>query len=261
MCIALALTVAACDADPVQKDAKPAEACGSGFELCADEGLIRAKVLVKTCTSHGDCQVGPSDRQPYLGFVQVDGPPDERCGPGDCGAVPHALQQGWNPGRWKVVAPPLKGLRPPPPITIDLEAGERLPLKIVYRDTCILPTTIRKGRYVLKGSCPRSEPLRVGESRRMTIGMVHKSPCWGPPDFAGSFWRTDTHLAPKAMAALHGGVTGRMELVGRKRALFRGPAIRSRETPDGPVERVPAKGRFVLAFHRIPGGIRTAGCA
>ncbi len=101
----------------------------------------------------------------------------------------------------------------------------------------------------------------MGESERIVIGMVHRSPCWRPPDFAGSFWATHTHLPPRAMSALHGGVSGRMKLVSKSAAVFRGPAMEVRERADEPFARVPAKEKFVLRFHRIAGGIRRASCS
>lgn len=116
------------------EDTRFAEECGSGLQLCADEGLIEAKILVKTCDQNGSCRTEPLNRHPYLEFIQLDGPPDERCGPGDCGAVPEALQQGWNPGRWKIVAPPIEGLEQPAPVVIDLDPQEVLKIEFVYTD-------------------------------------------------------------------------------------------------------------------------------
>lgn len=238
-----------------------AEDCLSGLDVCGKEGLVEAEVLVRRCPTTDRCTTEPLDAQPYLEFIQLDGPGGERCGPGDCGAVPRALQQGWNPGRWKIVAPFLGKLKPPPPVTIDLQAGETVPVKIVYRDPCVPPSSIKKHGMKLEGHCPTSDPLAVGESEPVVIGMVHRSPCWRPPDFAGSFWATHTHLPPRAMSALHGGVSGRMKLVSKSAALFRAPAVKTRERPDEPFARVPAKGRFVLTFHRIEGGIRRASCS
>ena len=92
------------------------------------------------------------------------------------------------------------------------------------------------------------------------MSMVHKSPCWWPADFAGSFWRIHTHLSPRAMSALHGGVTGKMKLATEDAAVFRAPAFKTRRCLSGPFVRVPAKGGFLLSFHRIEGGIRSAFC-
>lgn len=261
-----AMAVVAVSIGIIMRDDHPeklaeAEDCVGGFDVCGDEGLVEAELLVRRCPSADSCTTEPLDAQPYLEFVQLDGPVGERCGPGDCGAVPHALQQGWNAGRWRIIAPAVGKLKPPPPVTIDLEAGETVPVKLVYRDPCVPPAIIKKHGMKLEGYCPTSDPLAVGESERIVIGMVHRSPCWRPPDFAGSFWATHSDLPPRAMSALHGGVSGRMKLVSKNAAVFRGPAVKTRERPDEPFQRVPTKGKFVLRFHRIEGGIRRANCA
>lgn len=125
---------------------------------------------------------------------------------------------------------------------------------------CVPPSPVWRGGYRLKGFCPRSKPVPVGGVRKFLIGMVHKSRCWAPPDFAGSFWMTHTHLPDRAMSALHGGITGHMTLVRKDAAVFRAPAVMTRTSLDEPLRRVPARGGFLLEFHRIEGGIRTAGC-
>lgn len=127
-------------------------------------------------------------------------------------------------------------------------------------ERCVPPSRVKRGFYVLRGHCPSSEPVAVGGTRKITLGMVHKSVCWWPADFAGSFWMTHTYLPSRAMSAMHGGVTGRMKLVTKDRAVFHAPAIRTRQRLSEPFRRVPARGGFLLRFHRIEGGIRTAGC-
>ena len=129
----IAFVAGGCTSDGSTADKRFSQECGSGLQLCADEGLIRAHILVKSC-ANGQCRTQSLSRAPYLEFVQLDGPPEERCGPGDCGAAADALQQGWNPGRWRITAPPLEGLQPPEPITIDLDASEVLDLNFVYRE-------------------------------------------------------------------------------------------------------------------------------
>ena len=52
-----------------------------------------------------------------------------------------------------------------------------------------------------------------------------------------------------------------MRLIAPETAVFEAPAVKARERLDEPFERIPAKGRFVLRFHRIDGGIRRASCA
>lgn len=142
---------------------------------------------------------------------------------------------------------------PPPPKTAEASPTATA--------SCVPPETVTKDGYALEGYCPRSTPLEVGQSRRLTVSAVHRNPCWSPPDFAGSFWRTHTHVEPKAMSALHGGVSGRMKLTASNIAVFEAPAVRTRERPDEPFERIPAEGAFVLRFHRIDGAIRRAACA
>lgn len=131
---ALVLVLAACTSDDVPEDKRFSEECGSSLQLCADEGLIQARILVKTCTHDDGCRTEPLSQNPFLEFVQLDGPAGERCGPGDCGAAPNALQHGWSAGRWKIIAPPLEGLTEPEPVTIDLQAGELLNVDFVYVD-------------------------------------------------------------------------------------------------------------------------------
>ena len=63
------------------------------------------------------------------------------------------------------------------------------------------------------------------------------------------------------MSAMHGGVTGEMKLVTEDTAVFRAPAFKTRRRLSEPFVRVPAKGGFLLSFHRIEGGIRSAGCS
>ena len=143
----------------------------------------------------------------------------------------------------------------------DNQAERPAPSDSASASECVAPHPTKVQGVRLEGFCPESDPLRVGESRRMIVSAVHESPCWDPPDFAGSFWRTHTHLAPKSMSALHGGVSGRMTLVAKDAAVFRGPAVEVRESLDEPFERIPPKGGFVLRFHRIDSGILRANCA
>ncbi len=141
--MAVGITMPGRDEERGEQVAK-AEDCLSGFDVCGNEGLVEAELLVRRCPTTDRCTTGPLHAQLYLEFIQLDGPVGERCGPGDCRAVPHALQQGWNPGRWKIVAPPPGKLKPPPPVTIDLQAGETVAVKIVYRDPCVPPSSIKK---------------------------------------------------------------------------------------------------------------------
>lgn len=59
---------------------------------------------------------------------------------------------------------------------------------------------------------------------------------------------------------MHGEVTGKMKLVTEDTAVFRAPAFKTRRRLGEPFVRVPAKGGFLLRFHRSEGGIRSAFC-
>jgi hypothetical protein len=56
----------------------------------------------------------------WVEMIQLTGPTEERCGPGDCGLSMDALSAGeyWNPGTWRVIAPPVEGWKPPTPFEI-----------------------------------------------------------------------------------------------------------------------------------------------
>jgi hypothetical protein len=130
--VGTALLVSACTAQ-TPEDERFSEQCGTGLQLCSDEGLIEARIFVETCSQGDECRFEPSSQNPFLEFIQLDGPEGKGCGPGDCGAVPDALQQGWQPGRWKIIAPPLRGYETPDPVTIDLQAREVLEVEFTYR--------------------------------------------------------------------------------------------------------------------------------
>ncbi len=127
---------------------------------------------------------------------------------------------------------------------------------------CVPPKTTRRAGMKLTGYCPESEPVAVGHSEQLVISMIHRHPCWQPPDFARRFWRVRNHapLSKKTMSALHGGVTGEMKLVSQGTAVFKGPAIKIRQRANGPWTRIPASGSFYFQFDRIRGGIRRASC-
>ena len=127
----------ACTSHKAPEDKLFSNDCVSGLQLCADEGLIEARILLKTCVQDDECRTEPLHGNPFLEFIQLDGPAGERCGPGDCGAVPDALQEGWAPGRWKILAPARQGLTTPEPVTIDLDAGEVLEVDLVYLDDSV----------------------------------------------------------------------------------------------------------------------------
>ena len=136
LCAAVVL-LTACTSSESLETVTFSQDCGSGLQLCADEGLIQVRILRKTCVQDDECRTERLGGNPFLEFIQLDGPVGERCGPGDCGAVPDALQQGWAPGRWKIVAPSRRGLTKPDPVTIDLDAGEVLNVDLVYLDESV----------------------------------------------------------------------------------------------------------------------------
>ena len=101
---------------------------------CPDQGAINVDLRVERCESSGQCTTRPLNRDVYLEVIELSGPREERCGPGDCGGVVSALRaDGWRAGRLKIVAPPLPTLRPPPPIVIELEEHETEELTLSYR--------------------------------------------------------------------------------------------------------------------------------
>lgn len=111
--------------------------CVSGLQLCANEALIKAKVLMERCPELANCKLIPVKTSPFLGFVDLDHKGPNSCGPGDCGAAVHALQSGWEQGRWRIIAPRLRGfpyLTPPEPVEITLEPGETYEIELIYRD-------------------------------------------------------------------------------------------------------------------------------
>jgi hypothetical protein len=100
---------------------------------CPDHGVIRVEILVRRC-DEADCRLKrlPSRREPFIEVVELNG----GCGLGKCGGVPHALaNEGWAAGPLRLIAPPLKGLEPPEPVTIDLEEGETERLTLIYEET------------------------------------------------------------------------------------------------------------------------------
>ena len=110
-------------------------ACGLG--LCADEAVIEPQILVEKCSPPHSCELVPYEGSVFLRLIDLDTSKKPRCGPGDCGAQTHALQSGWAPGRWQIVAPRIRkfpDLLPPEPVDISLQAGETLEIQLVYRD-------------------------------------------------------------------------------------------------------------------------------
>lgn len=133
--IATSLLVVACTSQRAEDGEIFHRACGTGLQLCADEGLIKARILAERCRPDARCSTAPIAAQPYLEFIELDAPSGEGCGPGECGSTPEGLEQGWRAGRWKVVAPAIDTFEPPEPMTINLHAREVVKVDFVYRDT------------------------------------------------------------------------------------------------------------------------------
>jgi hypothetical protein len=70
----------------------------------------------------------------WIEFIRLDGPPEDRCGPGDCGVNAGALRVGtdWPPGRWRVVPPRLDGWVAPTPIVIVVRKNKTTTFKATY---------------------------------------------------------------------------------------------------------------------------------
>ena len=108
------------------------EECRWSYE-CPGKGGMIVNFEVETCAEGEDCSTTVLDREhAFLGVVR----PEVDCSrPSQCqtGAVPHALKnQGWDVGRWKVIAPNLKGLTPPEPQIVELEQSELTPVTLTY---------------------------------------------------------------------------------------------------------------------------------
>jgi hypothetical protein len=67
-------------------------------------------------------------------MIELTGPADGRCGPGDCGLAVAALLIGqyWGPGTWQVVPPSLDGWRSPAPFLIHVESGKLTTFEAEY---------------------------------------------------------------------------------------------------------------------------------
>jgi hypothetical protein len=61
-------------------------------------------------------------RHGWVEMIELTGV-GKRCRPGDCGLAVELLSVGeeWNPGVWRVVAPPVQGWNPPDPFEIVVE--------------------------------------------------------------------------------------------------------------------------------------------
>jgi hypothetical protein len=104
---------------------------------------ILALVLLSGCHGEFDGQgvirgsFSLGDRTLQTGWVEMielSGPVDERCGPGECGLAAQALRAGsrWNPGTWRVVAPQVPGWRRPRSFVFVVKGGETTTIHAHY---------------------------------------------------------------------------------------------------------------------------------
>jgi hypothetical protein len=101
---------------------QPEEEC---FEFC-HEGRIQ-----------GVFHLGQRDLANFkwIEMIQLSGPPDQRCGPGDCGLIYAGLRGGgyWRPGRWRVIPPHVRGWIAPDPIVVVIREDELTTFEANYR--------------------------------------------------------------------------------------------------------------------------------
>jgi hypothetical protein len=73
-------------------------------------------------------------RHAFIEMIELTGPPSERCGPGDCGLAVEALRAGtpWNPGRWRIIPPDVKGCRTPAPIEVTITEDRTTDFELRY---------------------------------------------------------------------------------------------------------------------------------
>jgi hypothetical protein len=70
----------------------------------------------------------------WIEMIELTGPPEDRCGPGDCGLDAAALSAGayWNPGTWRVIPPDVKGWERPAPFEVVVQPGKRTRIEADY---------------------------------------------------------------------------------------------------------------------------------
>jgi hypothetical protein len=104
-------------------------------------------LLVPSCAGQDDEPRGPGTirgtfhlgdrilRDGWVEMIQLTGPAEERCGPGDCGLAAGLLFTGtdWNPGTWRVVAPDVTGWVAPDPFEIVVSPGGQTTFERSYR--------------------------------------------------------------------------------------------------------------------------------
>jgi hypothetical protein len=102
---------------------------------CPGQGAIDVRLSERRCGPDGLCATTPLKQQPYLHLIQLGGPIQEHCGPtSDCGGVAVALRtHGWHVGRWRLVAPELRGMKAPEPVTIRVKEHQTARVTLIYR--------------------------------------------------------------------------------------------------------------------------------
>jgi hypothetical protein len=93
------------------------------FEFCG--GRVRGVFHV------GDQTISDSK---WVEMIQLSGPPEERCGPNDCGVNAGALRVGvhWTPGKWRVILPRVSGWMSPDPIVVIVRKDELTTFEAAY---------------------------------------------------------------------------------------------------------------------------------
>jgi hypothetical protein len=111
----VSLLLASCTGDPV-----PVR-----YDRFDDQGRVQGKLLL------GNQELLDG----WIEMVAWRATEDECRFPNDCGLSVDALRSGnnWNPGRWIVVAPPIKGWVEPLPFDIVVRAGEVTSFEAKYR--------------------------------------------------------------------------------------------------------------------------------
>lgn len=110
-----ALLLASCTGDPAP----------DRYDRLNDQGRIQGKLLL------GNQELLDG----WIEMVAWRASEDECQFPNDCGLSVDALRSGndWNPGRWIVVAPPIKGWVEPLPFDVVVRAGEVTRFQVTYQ--------------------------------------------------------------------------------------------------------------------------------
>jgi hypothetical protein len=105
--------------------------CTSPISASSPEGEFASDGTVKAVFNVGKAWL-PDNA--WVGMIELSGPPEHRCGPGDCGAAVGALRRGtvWPPGRWRAIPPRIRGMSVEA-VVIVVEAGAETAFEFDYR--------------------------------------------------------------------------------------------------------------------------------